>query len=131
MTKLKLIFFGCAAMAFTGAAQASDFGCQALLCFAGGKNVTECAPTIKKVLKDMAKGKAFPHCAMSGGSNAAGDNVTTRTFSELSSKPICRDGQTRGKRVGFGHTYSCRTIEININPQYAIDANHKQQYFNY
>lgn len=115
-------------------ASASDFGCQALLCFAGGKNVSECQPTIKKVLKDLAKGKGFPHCTFvgSGGSAGSSDNVvTTRMFTEVWNRPICRDGQTRAKRMAFGNGYACKTIEINVDPKYAADQIHQRQYFNY
>lgn len=114
-------------------ASASDFGCEALLCFAGGKNVSECQNTIKKVIKDMAKGKSFPHCSFVGASSSINQNsaVGTRTYNEVSPRPVCRDGQTRGTRMGIGGMYTCRTIEINIDPQYAVDKEHQQQFFNY
>lgn len=114
-------------------ATASDFGCQALLCFAGGKNVSECQPTIKKVLKDMAKGKVFPHCGFAGANgsaNGSSDNmVSTRMFNERWPRPICRDGQTRAARVFNG--YQCKTIEIKVDPKFAADPLHQVQYFNY
>lgn len=80
---------------------ASDYGCEALLCFAGGKNVSECQPTIKRVLKDLAKGKGFPHCSMVSGSSSGGvsgsseDFVNVRLYNERWRSGVCRDGQTR------------------------------------
>lgn len=112
---------------------ASDFGCQALLCFAGGKNVSECQPTIKKVLRDLAKGKSFPHCKMVGGSggssSSSGDFVSVRHYTERSNRSICRDGETRAIRTIGG--YYCKTIEINIKPEYAADPSHQKQYYNW
>lgn len=117
---------------FASAAYADDFGCEALLCFAGGKNVSECQKTIKKVIKDMAKGKSFPHCSFVNGSGAnESAAIGTRMFNEVSRKPICRDGQTRGIRSGVGGLYTCRTIEINVKPEYAADKSSQQQYFNW
>lgn len=112
---------------------ASNYGCEALLCFAGGKNVSECQPTIKKVLKDLAKGKGFPHCSMVGSSGSAGgsssDLVSVRQYTERSRSSICRDGETRAIRTIGG--YYCKTIEINIKPDYAADVSHQKQYFNW
>lgn len=47
-------------------AMADDFGCKAVLCFAGGQGLAECASTIAEVKKRLAKGKGFPHCSFIG-----------------------------------------------------------------
>lgn len=123
--------FGLASQAF-----ASDYGCEALLCFAGGKNVSECQPTIKRVLKDLSKGKGFPHCSLVGGGGQSSngqsitDAVTVSRYTEKQKSPICKDGETRGRRI-FGGSYYCPTIEINISPAYAVDEKHQKQIFNY
>lgn len=54
-------------------AHAAD-GCLVLLCFAAPswKSIPQCVPPIREVLHDLARGKAFPTCGMSGaGSSAA------------------------------------------------------------
>ena len=59
-------------------AGASDYGCQVLLCLAnpaGPMAVAECVPPIKKLFRDLAKGRGFPHCAMSSG--PSGGTLTT------------------------------------------------------
>ncbi len=114
---------------------ASDYGCEALLCFAGGKNVSECQPTIKRVLIDRAKGKVFPHCCMVSGSSSGGvsgsseDFVNVRLYNERWRSGVCRDGQTRAIRTIGG--YYCKTIEINIKPEYAADPSHQKQFYNW
>jgi hypothetical protein len=48
-------------------------GCLVLLCFAAPswKSVPQRVPPIRKVLRDLARGKAFPSCGMSGPGNSA------------------------------------------------------------
>lgn len=124
----------------SSSAFADDFGCQALLCFAGGKNVSECQPTIKKVIRDMSKGKPFPHCQMVGSSSFGSSNdsnapketkdmITVKHYTQRQNKRICQDGVTVGTRTFVG--YSCKTIEINVKPEYAADKSHVQQFYNY
>lgn len=118
-------------LAISTAVKADNYGCEALLCFAGGKGLSECQPTVKRVLKDLSKGKGFPHCSFVKGDGTTENNaISTRMFTERSNKPICRDGVTRGTRMPFSG-YMCKTIEINVKPEYASDESHKQQYFNY
>ncbi|WP_151745297.1 hypothetical protein [Acinetobacter calcoaceticus] len=88
-------------------ASASDYGCEALLCFAGGKNVSECQPTIKKVLKDLSRGKSFPSCAMQGDSSNPINVVVHKK---------------RGK---------VRSVEMYIDPAYASDKEHQYQRFTF
>lgn len=112
---------------------ASDFGCQALLCFAGGKNVSECKPTIKKVIKDMSRGKSFPHCSLVNSSGqetgGTGDIIQVSQYRERWGSGVCRDGETRPYRKN--KKWYCNTIEFNVKPQYAADKSHQQQFYNW
>lgn len=66
--------FACFAclMALASPAAAVD-GCLVLLCFAAPswRAIPQCVPPVLKVLHDLAKGKAFPTCSMSGAGNDA------------------------------------------------------------
>jgi hypothetical protein len=67
-------------MSSFGYASASDHGCQVLLCMAnptGWANIGECVPPMKKLFKDLAKGRAFPTCTFK---NA--DGMDTGTSSQ-------------------------------------------------
>nr|WP_317623843.1 hypothetical protein [Acidovorax sp. SUPP3334]BDH38352.1 hypothetical protein AVHM3334_23135 [Acidovorax sp. SUPP3334] len=47
-------------------------GCKFLLCIAGPwTRIAECRPTVQEVLRDLAKGRPFPTCGMSGAGNSA------------------------------------------------------------
>lgn len=137
----------CLALTLSSQAFASDFGCKALLCFAGGKGVSECQPTIKKVIRDMAKGKGFPHCSLvGGGSSSSGaiglgesgttknltdSMITVKRYTETQRRGgMCKDGETQARRI-FNSYYVCPTIEINIPPEYSADEKHQKQIYNY
>jgi hypothetical protein len=55
-----------------GAARAGD-DCLVLLCFAAPdwRAVPQCVPPIRQVLRDLARGKAFPSCGMAGAGSTA------------------------------------------------------------
>lgn len=110
----------------------NNFGCEALLCFAGGKNVSECKSTIRKVTKDMARGKPFPYCQLIGADNkpVKNDVVSSSVYKTRSQRgSTCQDGVT----VPFkqNRKYYCNTIEINIDPKYAVDKAHQKQFYNF
>ncbi|WP_428424404.1 hypothetical protein [Methylibium sp.] len=48
-------------------------GCLVLLCFAAPswRSIPQCVPPIHQVLRDLARGKPFPTCAMAGAGNTA------------------------------------------------------------
>jgi hypothetical protein len=47
-------------------------GCQVLLCLAGSwRSIQQCVPPVVRVLKDLARGKAFPKCDLGGSGNSA------------------------------------------------------------
>ena len=57
-----------------------DYGCTVLLCLAnpnGPKAVAECVPSINRLYNDLAHGRAFPTCVMSGDQNK---NKATNQF---------------------------------------------------
>lgn len=61
--------------AFPTPASASEWGCTVLLCLAnpaGPKAVSQCVPPINKLFEHLAKGRAFPTCAMASAPNGAG-----------------------------------------------------------
>lgn len=53
-------------------ARGSD-GCQVLLCLAAPKwrEIPMCVPVVQRVLRDLARGRPFPVCAMTGAGNTA------------------------------------------------------------
>ena len=62
-----LVALGCG----TPSARAVD-GCLALLCFAAPnwRGIQQCVPPVIQVLRDLARGKPFPSCGMSGAGNS-------------------------------------------------------------
>jgi hypothetical protein len=62
---------------FTTAAHAAD-GCKFLLCIAGPwSSISECRPTVHEVFHDLARGRGFPTCDMSGEDNSANNAWAT------------------------------------------------------
>jgi hypothetical protein len=59
-------------MAMATPAAAVD-GCLVLLCFAAPswRAIPQCVPPVRKVLHDLAKGRPFPTCSISGAGNSA------------------------------------------------------------
>lgn len=63
-------------------ARAAD-GCQVLLCLAAPKwrDIPMCVPVVQRVLRDLARSRPFPVCAMSGAGNTANhDWASAPTF---------------------------------------------------
>lgn len=48
-------------------------GCLVLLCFAAPswRSIPQCVPPIRQVLRDLSRGRPFPHCSMAGAGNSA------------------------------------------------------------
>ena len=77
-------------------------GCLVLLCLAAPswRAIPQCVPPIRQVLRDLALGKGFPHCAMSGPANSANH--------QWSSAPAnCPPQYTRVVEKQSGPVYSC------------------------
>jgi len=114
MTLLKHLLLSSLAIGAASAssmAMADDFGCKAVLCFAGGKGLSECASTISEVKKRLAKGKGFPHCSFAG-PNGEENEITkqSKPFTRRVSGSTCPDGETR-PRVIFNGRY-CNAITV-------------------
>jgi hypothetical protein len=73
--KHRVFILAAVLMAAGGPVRASDHGCTVLLCLAnpaGPMAVAECVPPIKKLFRDLARGKSFPSCAMASAPDAQG-----------------------------------------------------------
>ena len=47
-------------------------GCKVLLCMAGNwQRIAPCEPTVRQALRDVARGRSWPQCGMSGNSETA------------------------------------------------------------
>ena len=100
------------AMLLPTPARAVD-GCKVLLCLAAPswRSIPECVPTINQVLRDLARGRPFPTCAMSGPANSASH--------QWSSAPAyCPPQYTRVFDGESGPIYSCDytgAVAVNID----------------
>lgn len=97
--------------AWPTAAHAVD-GCLVLLCFAAPswRSIPQCVPPIQQVLRDLARGRPFPTCGMSGAGNSASH--------QWSSAPTyCPPQYTRVFDGESGPVYSCDytgAVAVNI-----------------
>ncbi|MFG6432081.1 hypothetical protein [Roseateles sp. LYH14W] len=91
----------CVAMAGSVPAYGVD-GCQVLLCLAAPswKSISQCVPPVRQVLRDLARGKAFPTCAMAGPGNSASHHWS-------SAPSFCPQQYTRMLDGPNGPTYTC------------------------
>lgn len=85
-----------ASMTLATSAFSAD-GCKFLLCM-GAPNpmgISECAGTVKEVLRDLRKGKGLPHCSLSNGqdSKSEGSYVAYRRATLV---PTCPKGYRQG-----------------------------------
>ena len=88
-------------------------GCLVLLCFAAPswRSIPQCVPPIKQVLRDLARGKAFPTCGMAGGGNSA-------SHSWASAPGYCPPQYTRVFDGENGPIYSCDytgAVSVSVN----------------
>lgn len=77
-------------------------GCQVLLCLAAPswKSIPQCVPPVRQVFRDLARGKAFPTCAMAGAGNSASHHWS-------SAPSLCPQQYTRVLEGPNGPTYTC------------------------
>lgn len=111
--KVKSWFLGMAlamlSMFAASSAHAVD-GCKLLLCLAGNwRNISECRPTVLEAFRDMARGRPFPTCGMSGAGNSAGNN-----WADQSTCPAMYRQYDSESGAYSGCTYPGR-ITVNIN----------------
>ncbi len=58
-------------------------GCKVLLCMAGNwKNISQCEPTVRQALRDVARGHDWPECDMGGNSGAHAGYLDPRNCPE-------------------------------------------------
>lgn len=77
------VLVGCSTLLIS-TAHADDYGCTVLLCLsnpAGPMAVAECVSPIKKLFRDLARGRAFPRCGMVDGGNGTYATPTATTYS--------------------------------------------------
>lgn len=106
---------------------ADDFGCKAVLCFAGGKGVSECQSTIREVKKRLAKGKGFPHCSFVS-SNGADQSLVNQSgvfTRRVKAGQKCPDG-TPSTYGSFG-TGICKAITVTFKGTNEDGSDHTQE----
>lgn len=88
-------------MLATASAHAAD-GCLVLLCLAAPnwRQIPQCVPPVQKVLRDLARGKPFPTCAMAGAGNSA-------HHAWASAPSYCPPQYTRIHDGANGTVYTC------------------------
>lgn len=101
-----------AAIPFPKSAHAVD-GCLVLLCLAASswRSIPQCVPPVRQIFKDLAKGKPFPTCSMSGSGNSA-----SHTWS--SAPALCPPQYTRVIDGQSGPIYQCDytgAISVSVN----------------
>ena len=91
----------CLAFGAAGSANAAD-GCTVLLCLAAPswRSVAQCVPPVREVLRDLARGKSFPICAMAGMGNSASHNWAA-------APGFCPPQYTRVHEGPNGAVYTC------------------------
>ncbi len=91
----------CLTLAAAQPARAVD-GCQVLLCLAAPswRAISQCVPPVTQVLRDLARGKPFPTCAMAGAGNSA-------SHTWASAPSFCPPQYTRVFDGPNGPIYSC------------------------
>lgn len=116
MIKLIVISFIAALPLFSASAKADEnFGCRAVLCFAGGKGLSECASTISEVKKRLARGKGFPHCSFSDANGKKDLVKQTDAFTRRIGKStnICPDGTKTNWYKNDGG-YRCGAVIVTL-----------------
>ena len=91
-----------AALATTSAPARAVDGCLLLLCLAAPswRAIPQCVPPVTQALRDLARGRPFPTCAMSGPGNSA-------SHQWASAPGNCPAQYTRAMELENGLAYSC------------------------
>lgn len=95
------IFASCVALVASLPAHAVD-GCEVMLCLAAPswRAIPQCVLPVRQVLRDLARGKPFPTCAMAGAGNSA-------AHTWASAPSFCPPQYTRVFDGPNGPIYSC------------------------
>lgn len=91
-----------AALSMVAAPARAVDGCLLLLCLAAPswRAVSQCVPPVTQALRDLARGRPFPTCAMSGVGNSANHQWA-------SAPGNCPPHYTRAMEMETGIVYSC------------------------
>jgi len=101
-----------AAALFSAPARAAD-GCVILLCLAAPswRSIPQCVPPIRQLLRDLARGRAFPVCGMGGAGNES-----EHRFSHAPG--YCPPHYVRERTGPNGPIYSCEytgAVSVTVN----------------
>lgn len=97
-----LVLLALSTLLFGSAPARAIDGCQVLLCLAAPswRSIPQCVPTITQLFRDLARGKPFPSCAMSGAGNSADHSWAT-------APSFCPAHYTRVHEGPNGPIYAC------------------------
>lgn len=91
-----------ASLGLTSRAHAVD-GCKVLLCMAGNwRQIAPCEPTVRQALRDVARGRGWPQCGMSGNSDTASQYVAPVNCPEQ----YRTEHRDHNDRIGYSCPYS-------------------------
>ena len=112
--RLPAVLLGTATAIMSLPARAVD-GCLVLLCLAAPswRAIPQCMPPVQQLFKDLAKGKPFPSCSMSGAGNGA-------KHAWSNAPAFCPPQYTRLLDGESGPAYQCDysgAISVSINGQ--------------
>ena len=93
-------------------ARATD-GCLVLLCLAAPSwsSIAQCVDPVRSVLNDMAHGRPFPSCSMSGNGNQAGNQMAV-------APSFCPPQYSHEEDLESGAVYTCDytgAVNVDIN----------------
>lgn len=88
-------------------------GCLVLLCLAAPSwsAIPQCVPPVRQLFRDLARGRPFPSCTMSGGGNSANNRWST-------APSFCPPQYTRVYEAESGPVYTCDyagAVSVNVN----------------
>ena len=120
------------AMSLSKTAYADDWGCQVLLCLSDPRGPTteaECKPPIHKLWRHLAKGKAFPSCALSGNADTGEGSYAKQVYEPYDPCPdglVPAGGYVKTATTGYmwsgsgrinQNTWEQNTREIGFKPK--------------
>ncbi len=107
-----LVIAVCASWLLPLPARAAD-GCLVLLCLAAPSwhSIAQCVDPVRQVLRDLARGRPFPSCSMSGRGNSASNQWA-------SAPAFCPPQYTSSTELESGTVYICAyagAVEVNVD----------------